>query len=299
MINDKKKYRPAIPTEIRRALRAEVEFGCPIHGCRSPFLEYHHFDPTWDEGKQHVQKGMIALCPTHHRKADKGTWTNDQLRCFKQSRNRDPIRGSIDWSINNAVIIVGNNFYFWDSFFLEIYGNEIFSLRLDSNNNFVISAQFLDENLKPLMKIENNDILLNNLPAGDLICSASGNKIKIETKKNKKFKRKTYFEINFARIGINEFTNRLSKLDSDAKNWILSEIQPKIIDGKIMTVVLKSFMFLGENTISIKDNCIEADIKNSLYKVPLKIRDNCNQGGININLGEPIIKLGCKTEKNI
>jgi len=295
MKDDNKESRPYLPAELRRALRKEVEFGCPIPECRSPFLEYHHFNPTWDEGKQHVQEGMIALCPIHHRKADKGTWTNDELVSFKRSTNRVPVRGKIDWNMNNAVIIVGNNFYFWNLFSIEAYGRELFSLKLDSNNNFVINAQFLDENLNPLMKIENNDILLDKLPRGDLSCSASGHKIRIESKKNKIFKRKPFFEINFNRIGINEFNNKLSKMDDESKNWILSGNQTKIKDGKIMTVSLTSFIFSRKNTISIKDNYIEVNINNPLYKVPFRISNNSNQGGININLGEPIFKIGCKT----
>jgi hypothetical protein len=35
--------RPRTPQEIEKLLRREVNFGCPVPGCGSPWLKYHHF----------------------------------------------------------------------------------------------------------------------------------------------------------------------------------------------------------------------------------------------------------------
>lgn len=34
-----------IPKDVRKILRKEVYFGCPIKDCGSPYLSYHHFNP--------------------------------------------------------------------------------------------------------------------------------------------------------------------------------------------------------------------------------------------------------------
>jgi hypothetical protein len=44
---------------MKRLLRKEVHFGCPVDACGSPFLTYHHFDPPYRKGKKHIQ--LLAL----------------------------------------------------------------------------------------------------------------------------------------------------------------------------------------------------------------------------------------------
>ena len=77
-----------IPTPIMKQLRKEVNFGCPIKNCGSPFLTYHHFEPTFRELKDmdnpsHRPQGIIALCHLHADQADGGSWTNNQLTEMK------------------------------------------------------------------------------------------------------------------------------------------------------------------------------------------------------------------------
>ncbi len=73
------------PADIRRALRVEVGFGCPVDGCGSPYLTWHHFDPPWRERQHHDAAGMIALCLQHHKEADSGAFSHEQLRVLKAS----------------------------------------------------------------------------------------------------------------------------------------------------------------------------------------------------------------------
>src|ERR1700704_1512180 len=71
------------PAEVRRLLRKEVGFGCPVAGCDSPYLSWQHFEPPWEERQHHEPKGMVALCVLHHGQADARAFTVDQLRAFK------------------------------------------------------------------------------------------------------------------------------------------------------------------------------------------------------------------------
>ena len=76
------------PMEVRKLLRREVGFGCPVLNCGNPYLSWHHFGPPWREKQHHDPNGMIALCVEHHAKADAGTYTKEQLHSYKQQANR-------------------------------------------------------------------------------------------------------------------------------------------------------------------------------------------------------------------
>ncbi|UJR81507.1 HNH endonuclease signature motif containing protein [Sandaracinus amylolyticus] len=80
----------AIPEAVQRALRAEVNYGCPVPGCGNPLLTFHHFDPPFHEGRSHNPEGMIALCRVHHDAADpkgndRGLYSTERLRAFKRA----------------------------------------------------------------------------------------------------------------------------------------------------------------------------------------------------------------------
>jgi hypothetical protein len=97
---------------VRRQLRQEVGFGCPVENCRSPYLTYHHFDPPWKEKKHHDPAGMVALCRPHHAQADAGTFTREQLRRLKAT-GRDQaenLSGRFEWMRRELLAVVGGWF---------------------------------------------------------------------------------------------------------------------------------------------------------------------------------------------
>jgi hypothetical protein len=112
------------PAEVRRRLRAEVGFGCPVTGCDNPYLQYHHFDPPWHTRRHHDLQGMIALCAEHHAKADAGAFTTEQLRKMKSQPTR-PIQGRFDWLRNRVVSIIGGNAYYENPIALRVKGHNL------------------------------------------------------------------------------------------------------------------------------------------------------------------------------
>jgi hypothetical protein len=100
------------PVAVLRALRKEVQFGCPVPGCGCPFLEWHHFDPPWSERNHHDLSGMIALCSRHHPLADGGAYSVEQLREFKTlsaSTPKSVVRERFDWLRKRVVVRAGSN----------------------------------------------------------------------------------------------------------------------------------------------------------------------------------------------
>ncbi|HEY5431250.1 MAG TPA: hypothetical protein VIK04_19190 [Solirubrobacteraceae bacterium] len=89
--------RTAPPSTVRRELRREIGFCCPVEGCRSPYLTWHHFDPPWHVRQHHDPAGMVALCLQHHKEADAGAFTPEQLRAFKTIAARDRPIGRVNW----------------------------------------------------------------------------------------------------------------------------------------------------------------------------------------------------------
>jgi hypothetical protein len=90
--------------DVVRQLRNEVGFGCPVYGCANPYLEYHHFDPPWHIENHHNPEGMIALCTQHHKQADGGAYTNEQLHAMKNdSAHAEEVRGQFNWLRRNRI----------------------------------------------------------------------------------------------------------------------------------------------------------------------------------------------------
>lgn len=104
--------RPNAP--IRRLLRQEVAFGCPVEGCGNPYLTYHHFDPPFHVRPHNNPDGIIALCHEHHDK--ERAWTIDDFRAMKRAGyRRNSIQGRFEWMKRDILTIAGGNAYYKNS----------------------------------------------------------------------------------------------------------------------------------------------------------------------------------------
>lgn len=227
------------PVEVRRELRREVGFGCPIEGCRLPFLEYHHFDPPWHEGNVHNIEGMIALCPSHHSMADRGTWTKEELRTLKREGEKSPIKGKLHWNLKNSVLSAGKNLIIAkNQISLRVLGNEIFALKENAKGQLTVNAQLWSSSGELIIRIIDNDILLApDKEVNDFVCNVSGNKIRIESRKNETYlefminreKTKKIEGISFKEYGFLEnevpFINLKAKVINNAFDLVIQEKQ--------------------------------------------------------------------------
>lgn len=169
------------PVKVRRQLRKEAGFGCPVLGCGNPYLSWHHFDPKWSELEHHNFSGMIALCAEHHAKADAGAFTKEQLRELKLSATRPMgvIGGQFEWMRNRLLAIVGGNFYFETPVILEVRGKPVIWFRRDDNGYFLLNAQMLTTSKEPRARIQDNFWLSQTNP-DDLECPPSGKLLKVK-----------------------------------------------------------------------------------------------------------------------
>jgi hypothetical protein len=147
------------PVDVKRALREEVGFGCPVPGCGLPYLEWHHFDPPWHIENHHNHEGMIALCREHHIQADNGAFTKEQLRQFKQNgkENWTQVRGKFNWMRNRLLAVVGRNFYYETPVIFEFKGQPIIWFERDENDYLLLNLYMLSTTEEPRAYIKNNE----------------------------------------------------------------------------------------------------------------------------------------------
>lgn len=117
------------PLPVQRILRQEVSFGCPVDGCRQPFLSWHHFAPPWSERQHHEPEGMIALCRPHHDFADGGGFSNSELRALKSGDySEESVMANFPWAKKALLIRLGGNYSGGTSSVLSIGGEPIVQL---------------------------------------------------------------------------------------------------------------------------------------------------------------------------
>lgn len=169
------------PMDVKRALREEVGFGCPVPGCGLPYLEWHHFDPPWNVKNHHNLEAMIALCREHHIQADNGAFTSSQLHEFKRSgrENRRQVSGKFNWMRNRLLAVVGGNFYYETPVIFEFRGQPVIWFERAVNDYLLLNLNMLTTSNEPRAYIKNNE-WLNVGGEEDIECPPSGKKVKIK-----------------------------------------------------------------------------------------------------------------------
>ncbi len=169
------------PLAVRRELRREVHFGCPVPGCGSPYLTYHHFDPPWHVEPHHDPRKMIALCWRHHQTAEGGAYTVEQLRHLKGQPYLAgrPIRGRFDgWDQRRLVLLAGSNWFFESPYVLSIRGHVVIGLSRVGNYEG-LDLDVRDAEGAPLLQMQTNDWNVETVP-NDLVCGNWGNSLWVD-----------------------------------------------------------------------------------------------------------------------
>ncbi|CAI2335614.1 conserved hypothetical protein [Vibrio parahaemolyticus] len=149
--------RQKIPEKVKQTLRREVGFGCPVQGCANPYLEYHHFDPPVKVKPHNNPEGMIALCAQHHKKADGGAYTNEQLHALKKDKaNANDVKGNLDWLRRDLLAVVGGVFYYETLNIVRIDGVDVVSLDRDEEGYLRLSINMLSLSSEERIVIDKN-----------------------------------------------------------------------------------------------------------------------------------------------
>lgn len=163
------------PVAVRRELRREVGYGCPVADCASPYLTWHHFDPPWREIEHHEPQGMIALCGEHHAQADSGAFTREQLHDLKSigATQNVSIQGRFNWMRNRLLAVVGGSFYYETPIIFQFRGEPAIWFNRDERGALLLNIRMLTVSGAPRMRIEDN-FWLTRGEMTDLECPPSG-----------------------------------------------------------------------------------------------------------------------------
>lgn len=154
------------PEKTKRSLRGEVGYGCPVRGCGSPYLEYHHFDPPWADEHHHRPEGMIALCEEHHTKAGAGAFTLEQLREMKASpyAKTAAVSGRFDWRRNQIVAVIGGNFYVETPTMVQVGDQPAVTQRRDDQGILQLSLDMVTTTSDPRLRMVDHEWYLIGSP---------------------------------------------------------------------------------------------------------------------------------------
>jgi hypothetical protein len=164
---------------VRLFLRREVGFSCPVLGCRSPYLTWHHFDPPWAVEQHHRLEGMVALCGHHHHAADVGAYTKEQLREFKRRGSQGPIRGDFQWRREKTLFLLGSNFYANCRVPLRVRGQDFVWLTKDENGFDLVNLDLFASDGALAFSMRDNDWVVYS-EVDDLECPPAGKSLRID-----------------------------------------------------------------------------------------------------------------------
>ena len=183
-----------IPNAVKKTLRREVNYGCPVPNCGVPLLTWHHFDPPRHIKHHNNPDGMIALCTAHHPMADVGTFSAEQLHAYKKNPNTlDSIKNKFEWYPEKSLIRLGGC-YAYDWCRITIGEVRVLEIAKDDLGLTNISFFLEDENNRVLAEMDNNFLVTYLGNVHDISISASANRIKIWSEE-----RKIGFECHYSR----------------------------------------------------------------------------------------------------
>ena len=151
-------------------------FGCPVPGCGSPYLTWHHFDPPWAVKEHHDPAGMIALCRDHHPEADGGAFTVDDLRRFKQEGRQQTasIGGRFNWMREQLLVRLGGMFYYQTPIALQIGTNPVVWFNRDPSNRILLNLTMLTTSGEPRLAMRDNFWVTEGANIKAIKCPPSG-----------------------------------------------------------------------------------------------------------------------------
>ncbi len=165
--------RPAIPSEIRRAVLVEAGHRCAISTCKYPSADVHHIIP-WEKSQDHDFDNLIALCPNCHRRADSSEIDRKALRMYKaqliasmgRHENFDAYETSIlEESINGKpgyefqfkIPVFGEKDLKFVQQYFEVMGNEL--LQEHRNEHYLQEALDIEYALGPHLTTGSYEII--------------------------------------------------------------------------------------------------------------------------------------------
>lgn len=149
-----------IPAPIAKKVRKRCGFGCVV--CGSIIYQYHHFDPPFNQAREHNPEGITLLCGDCHIRADKKLLSDITIRkaakkpkCLEQGFSHFPL----DVGERFPVVLLGNSTLTGNPTIIRAFGKRLFAIDKpeEPGGPFRISAMFYDREGNEACRIVRNE----------------------------------------------------------------------------------------------------------------------------------------------
>jgi len=249
------------PVAVRRKLRKEVNFGCPIEGCGVPYLTYHHFDPPWREKEHHNPEGIIALCRTHADLADGGAWTKTQMKEFKRQPfiRKNQIADTFRFLRHDIICRIGCLAYGFKNF-LTISSETVLGFERTRQGYLGINMILRNREGNIILEMKENDWIVYRTDIFDLECPPRGKSLRVRAKDNV-----TDFTIRFDDFSTEDFKQKTREFKPLHIESLLKhmgnpqEIHALTVLGRLQ--MGKHSVRLTETKINIESNTVHFNLE--------------------------------------
>lgn len=136
---------------------------------------------------------MIALCPQHHAQADVGTFTNVQLRGFKEAAAADNVDGRFDWMRRKLLVTVGRAICWEERTILTLRNERVIWVNRDDDGYLLLNLKMPTTSDQPRLFLQDNSWVLRGKPT-DFECPPNGRLIEA------KYKNSDYLRVEFREL---------------------------------------------------------------------------------------------------
>ncbi len=163
------------PAAVRRQLAEEVGFGCPVEGCGSPYLTWHHFDPPWAEpaASRAGWDGRSVPRPS----SGGGCWGfHEGGAPALQGRGRDRsqvLGATFNWMRESLLAVVGGNLYYETPIALRMGDSPIVWFNRDPSGRLLVNLQMVTTSGEPRLVMLDNFWMAEGRES-DIQCPPSG-----------------------------------------------------------------------------------------------------------------------------
>lgn len=142
------------PTQIQRQLRKEANFGCCR--CGHPLLDNAHIIP-YRLTHEFLPEDMLALCPTCHRIADDGQYSEEYLRKLKANpRNKISVTERFLIESEKLILNLGGNKFIDCNRILTINDFDIITMNREAGGDITFSLSLFDIHHRLIAMIDEN-----------------------------------------------------------------------------------------------------------------------------------------------
>ena len=148
----------AIPPSIALEVRKNCGFGCVI--CGSAFYHYDHYQPEFNEAKEHNAKGITLLCAEHHDAKTRGRISTESVitasinpRCKQDGFSYGPL----EFGTKSSVIQIGTTLFLESKNIICINGESVLSIRPPEVDNGPFLLTLVTEDTHSSNRIVDNE----------------------------------------------------------------------------------------------------------------------------------------------